>query len=65
MFDIKKWQINQPIVKADILYYTGGLFDVIAHIKRVYITSSTYTESWSFGTRLNLDNIFPSVPFVN
>ena len=35
---------SRPIVRADILYYTGGLFDVIAHMKRVYITSDTFSS---------------------
>ncbi|MFC1770514.1 hypothetical protein ACFLZV_01375 [Candidatus Margulisiibacteriota bacterium] len=56
---------GNAIAQADILYYTGGWMDYVCHIKRVYITSSTFTESWSVGMRVNLNNLFPKVPFLN
>jgi hypothetical protein len=56
---------SNAIAEADILYYTGGWLDYVAHIKRVYITTSHFTESWSFGVRANLNKLVPNIPFVN
>ncbi|MFT5171413.1 MAG: hypothetical protein ACI9BD_001190, partial [Candidatus Marinamargulisbacteria bacterium] len=47
--------------QADILYITGGWMDYIFHIKRTYLTSSTFIESYSVGARVNLDKFFPNL----
>jgi len=50
---------GQAIGQADILYITGRSWDYIVHIKRVYQTKSTFTESYSVGVRFNLDKLLP------
>ena len=49
--------------QADILYITGKPIDYVISIKRIYLTSDSFTESYSVGVRFNMDKLFPSLPF--
>ncbi len=50
---------GQAVGQADILYITGRAWDYVVHIKRVYQTKDTFTESYSVGVRFNLDKLLP------
>jgi hypothetical protein len=52
------------VVEADILYKTGSWYNLVFHMKRTYLTSNTYMESWSIGTRVNLGQLFPNIPMI-
>ena len=55
---------GNAVAEANILYYTGGLFDYVATIKRVYTTNDLFTESYAIGARVNLSSLFPNIPFI-
>jgi hypothetical protein len=46
---------SSKVVEADLIYYTGSYLDYEISIKRTYITSDTFTESYQVGARMNLD----------
>ena len=54
---------SSAVADADILYLTGTSLDYVVHIKREYANDSSYTESYSVGFRMNLNKMFPSLPF--
>jgi hypothetical protein len=55
---------SNKVVNADILYKTGSWYDLEFHMKRTYLSSNTFMESWSFGTRVNVGGLFPNIPLI-
>ena len=51
---------QNAILEADVLYFTGGLFNYVIHFKRVYTSTDTYNDSYSVGVRMNMDSFIPS-----
>ncbi len=52
------------VAQADVLYYTGGMFDYVVTYKRTYLDAFAFTESYSVGVRLNLNSLVPKLPFI-
>ncbi|MCP4049174.1 MAG: hypothetical protein GY730_00490 [bacterium] len=55
---------NNAVLNADVLYYTEGLFNYVIHYKRNYKGNDLFTESYGFSVRMDLNKMFPGLPFV-
>ncbi|NBV41854.1 hypothetical protein EBR96_03695 [bacterium] len=54
---------GNAVIDSTVLYTTGGVFDYVVNLRRTYVTSSTFTESYAVGVRFNPFKMLTSVPF--
>ena len=47
------------IGELQALYTTGGLMDYLISVRRVYVNSNDYTETYKVGVRFNLGKVLP------
>jgi len=49
---------SNPILESTVLYQTGGTFDYVVNLKRIYYSSNLFTESYTVGLRFNPNKLF-------
>lgn len=50
---------NNTILEADILYSPGGFWDYTFHLKRLYLDTGSFTETYGFSVGMNFDQLLP------
>lgn len=55
---------NFRMLTSDVIFNTHGFLNYLLQYKRIYITDNSVMESWSFGTRLDLEPVLSDLGFL-